>query len=90
MPEYTCGDDKSKSAVQIKLEKCQSDVRQLQEEVQKVENMETSCSLSLEKTYFKQYIRTLLRHYSRSVRKTNLVQNLYSIQNSKHFVIFPT
>ena len=75
MPEYTCGNDKSKSAFQMKLEKCQSDVRQLQEEVQEVDNKEASCSLSLEKTYFKQYIRSLLRHYSRSVRKTNLVQN---------------
>ena len=64
MPEYACGDDKTKSAVQLKLEKCQSDVRQLQS---KAETEETSCSSSLEKTYFKQYIRALLRHYSRSV-----------------------
>ena len=61
MPEYACGDDKTKNAVKLKLEKCQSEVRQLQGRV------ENSCSLSLEKTYFKQYIRTLLRHYSRSV-----------------------
>ena len=68
MSGYACGNDKPhKEVVSPDLQECRADLRQLRVELLNVKNEPHAVATSLEKTYFKQYVRTLLQHYSRSV-----------------------
>lgn len=67
MLEYACEKETPTLKESSELQKCQSDRRELHQELHNIRDEQQQQSDSLEKTYFKQYVRTLLQHYSQSV-----------------------
>ena len=67
MSAYACENDETPKDEASDLQRCQTNLRELRKELRDVKDQQHSVSASLEKTYFKQYVRTLLQHYSGSV-----------------------